>query len=303
MNKIISNIARIASAAEYFDKQTSAAWRIRSTLTNMAVWAANAHVYAIKSMDVVRIAKSSIKLATLRVWMDDCNTSGLVLDFTRGTVFKTLGLNKEIDIHEEACREARAKCIRSRNAASFKQFYHAAASALEERRREREQAVEEISNLLSDNQMYIEHEVADYMEAHMHQRVGSGLVDDKVLYDDGAVEPQADQLAEAIGNVLEAMWDRCDVMLAAAITDEKIQRLLGYQKGINSMMDIAGVNRTRVAERRAMLEAQINAEMSDVAMSVKDMDADIAKQLAEIAADPTPQPEKRRAIRVKKAAA
>lgn len=280
MNKIITNLAQIAQAAEYFDKQTSAAWRIRSTLTNMAVWAANAHIYALRTMDAERIAKSSIKLATLRVWMRDSTDSGLTLDFTPGNVRKTLGLERVTDIHVEACREARSKCIRTRSATQFKQFYDAAVSAFEERRRQREEAVEEISNLLSDQSMVIDHEVADYMNAFLNWDVAPGEINDTDLYDDNAVEQQRDQLAEAIGNALEAMWDVCDIQLAAAITDEKIQRLAAYQQGIHHMMGIAGVNRTRLAERRAKLEAQIDAQISDAGVSVKAIDADIEAQIA-----------------------
>jgi len=303
MNKIIANLAQIAQAAEYFDKQTSAAWRIRSTLTNMAVWAANAHIYALKAMDAERIAKSSVKLATLRCWMRDSNENSFTLDFTPSNVRKTLGLERKVDAHEEACREARTKCIRTRSAAQFKQFYDAAIAAFEERRRQREEAVEEVSNLLSDRSMFIDHEVADYMKAFMHWDIRPGEIADADLYDDNAVEQQRDQLAEAIGNALEAMWDVCDIQLAAAITDEKIQRLAGYQQGIHQMMEVAGVNRTRLAERRAKLEAQIEAQISDAGKSVKSIDADIEAQMAEMMVPKVEEtPKSRKGVRIPKTA-
>ena len=60
MNKLIQNLAQIADAAEYFDKKTGAAWKIRSALTNMVVWACNAHLYAVKTDSAERIATALV---------------------------------------------------------------------------------------------------------------------------------------------------------------------------------------------------------------------------------------------------
>ena len=91
MNTIINNLSLIADAAEYFDRATSAAWRIRAALTNMAVWAANSYVYLEENQpDSERLHRDRIKLSTIRTWIRDCNASSFVLDLTPGNVRKTL---------------------------------------------------------------------------------------------------------------------------------------------------------------------------------------------------------------------
>ena len=47
MNKTVTNLSLIADTAEYLDRATSAAWRIRSSLQGMAVWSANAFISAL----------------------------------------------------------------------------------------------------------------------------------------------------------------------------------------------------------------------------------------------------------------
>lgn len=288
MNKIITNLAQIAQAAEYFDKKTSAAWRIRSCLTNMAVWAANSYIRAKKSMDVEQECKAAVRLATLRTWMRDCNESSFVLDLTPSAVRKTLGLERVVDIHEEACREARFKCIQTRSAANFKKFYDAAVSAFTERQRQREENVESIAELLSDNTIAVSHEMSDYFKAFMHEDIAPGDIEDQKLYDDAAVEQEADTLAECVANALEAMYDVCEQQLAAAITTDKVQRLTGYHHGIMQMMQVVGVDTKRLAQRRVALEAQIAAMADQAKASVASIDADIEAQLAAMA---EPQPE------------
>lgn len=288
MNKIITNLAQIAQAAEYFDKKTSAAWRIRSCLTNMLVWAANSYIRAKKNMDVEQECKAAVRLATLRTWMRDCNESSFVLDLTPSAVRKTLGLERVVDIHEEACREARFKCIQTRSAANFKKFYDAAISAHTERMRQREENVESIAELLSDNTIAVSHEMSDYFKSFMHNDIAAGDVEDQKLYDDAAVEQEADTLAECVANALEAMYDVCEQQLAAAITTDKVQRLTGYHHGIMQMMQVVGVDTKRLAQRRVALEAQIAAMANQAKASVASIDADIEAQLAAMA---EPQPE------------
>lgn len=286
MNKIISNLPQIAQAAEYFDKKTSAAWRIRSCITNMLVWTANSYLRAKKSMDAEQECKAAVKLATLRTWMRDCNESSLVLDLTPNAVRKTLGLERVVDIHEEACREARFKCIQTRSALNFKKFYDAAVSAYTERMRQREENVESIADLLSDNTIEVSHEMSDYFKAFMHDDIAIGDVEDQQLYDDAAVEQEADTLAECVANALESMYDVCEAQLAAAITTDKVQRLTGYHHGIMQMMQVAGVDTKRLAQRRVALEAQIAAMAQSAKTAVANIDADIEAQLAAM-----PQPE------------
>lgn len=289
MNKIVTNLSLIADAAEYFDKKTGAAWKIRSCLTSMIVWSANSFMYAVKSDDMQRRFNAMAQLATLRVWMDDCNTSSFVLDLTSANVRKTLGLERVVDVHEEACREARSKCIQTRSAANFKKYYDAALAAFDERRKQREEAVEEISNLLSDNCFDLSPELMDHMRTFEGISPSSNILD-KELYDDATIERQYDTLAECVGNTLEAMYDVCDHELAAAITTDKVNRLTGYHRAIMQMMEICGVDTKRLAERRAKLEAQIAAQIDTMSQGVAEINGSIDEQIAAMSA-PAPQPE------------
>ena len=226
MNKIVNNLAQIADAAEYFDRKTGAAWKIRSALTNMIVWACNSYLYAIKTDSAERICKSMVEVATLRFWVHDSSCSAFVLDLTPSSVRKTLGLERVVDVHEEAVRSARQKCLQTRSALNFKKYYEAAVSAHDEQRKSREQVVEAIAELISDNDFSVSHDVASHFETFMNMSVVGTTISDADLYDDSAVERQADQLAEVVGNALEAMYDVCDAELAAAITQDKVQTWL-----------------------------------------------------------------------------
>lgn len=277
MNKIVNNLAQIAGAAEYLDKKTGAAWKIRSALTNMVVWACNAHLYAMKTDSAERIASSMVAVATLRTWVRDSNCNSFTLDLTPTAVAKTLGLERKVDVHEEALRAARQKCIQTRSALNFKKFYDASISAFEEQRKVRQQSVEAISNLISDTEFYVSPEVRDHFETFLNMSIGD-TVSDADLYDESSVERQADQLAEVVANALEAMYDVCNAELSAAITTDKISRLTGYFNGIQNMMSITGVDMTKLAMRRARLENCVEAQVKAMSASVADIDAEIEKQ-------------------------
>ena len=280
MNKLIQNLAQISDAAEYFDKKTGAAWKIRSALTNMVVWAANSHLYAQRSGNAERITRSMVELATLRNWAQDSTCNAFVLDLTPSAVRRTLGLERQVDVHEEAVRTARQKCRQVRSALHFQKYYDAAVNAFDEQRRNREEAVESICNLLADNDFVVDSEVASHFETFMNLSIVGDTVSDRDLYDDGSVERQSDQLAEVVGNALEAMYDVCEAELSAAITESKISRLMGYHKAINNMLVITGVDMTKLAARRVKLEALIDAQAEKMNTSVADIDAQIDAQLA-----------------------
>ena len=283
MNKIVNNLAQIADAAEYFDRKTGAAWKIRSALTNMIVWACNSYLYATRTDNVERICKGMIEVATLRSWIKDCDNSAFTLDLTEAAVSKTLGLERVVDIHVEAVRSARQKCIQTRSALSFKKYYDAAIASYENQMAQRKANVTAIAELLAyANENFVATwEVALHFTNALGMEVKEGdALNDSDLYDDGAVERQADQLAEVVGNALEAMYDVCDAELAAAITQDKVQRLSGYHKAINNMMVITGVDMKKLAERRVKLEALIDAQINGVNNTVAEIDAQIAEQLA-----------------------
>ena len=279
MNKLINNLAQIADAAEYFDKKTGAAWKIRSALTNMVVWACNAHLYAVKTDSAERITRSMVEVATLRSWVHDSSCNAFVLDLTPAAVRKTLGLERVVDVHEEAVRSARQKCRQVRSAVHFQKYYDTAIAAFDEQRKNRERAVEAIAELISDIEFSVSHEVASHFETFMNMSIVGTTISDTDLYDDGAVERQADTLAEVVGNALEAMYDVCDAELAGAITESKINRLTGYYAAINNMLVITGVDMTKLAQRRVKLEALIDAQANAMNKTVADIDADIDAML------------------------
>lgn len=263
-NLVIANIALISDAAEYFDRKIGSAWKLRATITNALVWAANRLVTLTgnneASQDLIDNAKT--QLATLRIWAKDIDSSGLTLDLLHGSVRRTLGLERKIEPHDEACRVARDKCQRARSAARFKEFYDAARTALDEQHRRREEAVEEIVNLLSDS--------------------GFGDATDADLYDENAVEVQFDRICDALANVLEAMHVQCDAELSAAIVTSKIQRLEGYMTSIEQMMDIVGVDKSKLAKRQVALEAAMKAAEAAIFATVKSIDEDIEGEITKM---------------------
>lgn len=282
MNKLINNLAQIADAAEYFDKKTGAAWKIRSALTNMAVWACNSYLYAIKADNIERIARSMVEVSTLRSWVHDSNCNAFTLDLTPSAVARTLGLERVVDVHEEACRSARQKCIQTRSALHFKKYYDAAIAAFEEQRRARQENVDRITALLSDADWSLSGPLVDHFATFMGMKFVSEA-SDLDLYDDQAVERQADQLAETVGNALEAMYDVCEAELAAAITADKVQRLTSYHRAINNMLVITGVDMKKLGERRAKLEAAIEEEIKGASAAVAVIDEAIINQIAKLA--------------------
>jgi hypothetical protein len=183
-------------------------------------------------------------------------------------------------VHEEAVRSARQKCIQTRSALNFKKFYNAAIAAFDEQRKSREEAVEKIAELISDVSFTLTPSLSDYFETFLNMRLGSEA-SDADLYDEAAVERQADQLAETLGNALEAMYDVCEVELAASITADKVNRLTGYHRAIMNMLVITGVDIKKLAQRRAKLEQLIDEQVNQVSKSVAEIDAEIAKQMAE----------------------
>ena len=192
---------------------------------------------------------------------------------------KTLGLERVVDVHEEAVRSARQKCRQVRSAVHFQKYYDTAIAAFDEQRKNREQAVEAIADLISDIEFSVSHEVASHFETFMNMAIVGTTISDMDLYDDGAVERQADTLAEVVGNALEAMYDVCDAELAGAITESKINRLTGYHRAIQNMMVITGVDMTKLAQRRVKLEALIDAQANAMNKTVADIDADIDAML------------------------
>ena len=283
MNKIVNNLAQISDAAEYFDKKTGAAWKIRSALTNMVVWACNAHLYALKADSVERICKTMVEVATLRSWVRDSDNNAFSLDLTEGAVRKTLGLERVVDTHIEAVRSARQKCIQTRSALNFKKYYDESIKQFDEQRKSREDSVTRIAELLTyANAPFVpKFDEASYLISELGVDAKEGVaLSDSDLYDDAAVERQADQLAETVGNALEAMYDVCDAELASAITQDKVNRLSGYHKAITNMMKITGVDMTKLAQRRVKLEALIEAQIDLVSASVADIDKSIAEQLS-----------------------
>lgn len=301
MHTIIANLSIIADAAEKADKATSAAWRIRSSLTNMMVWAANALIYANKTDSNEARAKAMITLATLRVWKRDCCETSFILDLTPEAVRRTLGLERVTDVTEDAKREAARKCRQNRSAARFVEYYKAALNAFEERRKERESRVEEIANLLADNSFTLDMPLADtlntFFGVNVHEADNNGMVyksfiTDEELYDDSFVETQLDTISEVIANASESLYEYWDGVYASSIIEDRATRAKGYRDAATVMMKIVGVDVTRLAERKAKLEALLKEQADTIDSENKSLDEQIEAQLAEIntPAEPAPTP-------------
>lgn len=285
MNEVINNLGQIAAAAEYFDRKTGAAWKLRTVITNAVVWAAN-RVWTLKNDEQApreMLCKAMITLATLRCWTRDVDSTALSLDLTPGAVRRTLGLERKIDAHDEACRVARTKCIQRRSAAKFQEFYKAAIQALDDQRKTREAAVESITNLISDNGFSWDGEFTDVRGYNVLLNNGSFL-DDTDLYDDDSVELQADRLAETMADVLEGMHLECEAELASALTTAKINRLSAYAQGIDRMMKIVGIDTAKLARRQVELERQLKSELHKIEDKIKSVDADIEGEISKLMA-------------------
>lgn len=292
MNEVINNLGQIAAAAEYFDRKVGSAWKLRAVITNAVVWAAN-RVWTLQNDENApreMLCKAMITLATLRCWTRDVDSTALSLDLTPGAVRRTLGLERNVDTHDEACRVARTKCIQRSSAAKFQEFYNQAIQALDKQRLARENAVEGIANLISDNGFAWSGEFVDFRGYDVVLDTGSSL-DDTDLYDDASVELQADRLGETVAAILETMHIECEAELAGALTTTKITRLSAYSEGIQQMMKIVGIDTAKLARRQVELEAQLEKELAKVNEKVKDVDEDIEGEITKLLAQQEQQSE------------
>ena len=280
MNVTIQNIALISTAAEYFDRATGASWKLRSTMVSMAVWATRSYLTLSQraDADLTNVCRAAVVMATIRKWVHTIESDGFSLDLTTDSVRRAMGLNRELDIHAEACRVARNKCIQMRSATRFTEFYKNASATLEEQRLHNEGLVEEIANMLSDTSVYWDGEFIDTLGVS-HVLIGSNLTDDD-LYDEGAVETQADRINETMAQILEAMHAEYERQFSAALTDGKIAKLGAHKEAIERCMNAIGVSTTRLAQRQLALEQQLAAAESKLNEGVKSIDQDIEAQMA-----------------------
>ena len=280
MNVAIENIALISTAAEYFGRVTSADFKLRSTMVNMAVWATRSYLTLSQraDADLTNVCRAAVVMATIRKWVHTVERDGFSLDLTPDNVRRSMGLHKELDIHAEACSVARNKCLQTRSAAKFLQFYKEAIATLEEKRRMNTEMVEEIANMLSDTSVSWDGEFID--ARGVSQVLINGVLSDDDLYDEDAVETQADRIAETMAQVLEAMHVECERQFSSALTDSKINKLSAYKTSIERCMNAIGVNTSRLAQRQVALEQQLAAAESKLNEGVKSIDQDIEAQMA-----------------------
>ena len=279
MNVAIENIALISTAAEYFGRATGADWKLRSTMVSMAVWATRNYLTLSQraDADLTNVCRAAVVMATIRKWVHTVERDGFSLDLTPDNVRRSMGLHKELDIHAEACSVARNKCLQTRSAAKFLQFYKEAIATLEEKRRMNTEMVEEIANMLSDTSVSWDGEFID--ARGVSQVLINGVLSDDDLYDEDAVETQADRIAETMAQVLEAMHVECERQFSSALTDSKINKLSAYKTGIERCMNAIGVNTNRLAQRQVALEQQLAAAESKLNEGVKSIDQDIEAQM------------------------
>ncbi len=295
MNVAIENIALISTAAEYFSRATGADWKLRGTMVGMAVWATRSYLTLSQrpDADLTNVCRAAVVMATIRKWVHTVERDGFSLDLTPDSVRRSMGLHKELNIHAEACSVARNKCLQMRSAARFMEFYKNATATLEEQRRMNTEMVEEIANMLSDTSVSWEGEFIDcrgeplLVKGAKETRIGSdcyvftgGVLSDDDLYDEDAVETQADRIAETMAQVLEAMHVECERQFSGALTDSKINKLSAYKTSIERCMNAIGVNTNRLARRQVALEQQIAAAESKLNEGVKSIDQDIEAQMA-----------------------
>lgn len=293
MNVAIENIALISTAAEYFGRITSADFKLRSTMVSMAVWATRSYLTLSQraDADLTNVCRAAVVMATIRKWVHTVERDGFSLDLTSDSIRRSMGLHKELDIHAEACKVARNKCLQMRSAARFLEFYKNATASLEEQRRMNTELVEEIANMLSDTSINWEGEFIDcrgepIMIEGAKEKKGhpgvfeGGILTDDDLYDEDAVETQADRIAETMAQVLEAMHVECERQFSGALTDSKINKLSAYKTSIERCMNAIGVNTNRLAQRQLALEQQLAAAESKLNEGVKSIDQDIEAQMA-----------------------
>ena len=279
MNVAIENIALISTAAEYFGRVTSADFKLRSTMVSMAVWATRNYLTLSQraDADLTNVCRAAVVMATIRKWVHTVERDGFSLDLTPDSVRRSMGLHKELDIHAEACSVARNKCLQTRSAAKFLQFYKEAIATLEEKRRMNTEMVEEIANMLSDTSVSWDGEFID--ARGVSQVLIDGVLSDDDLYDEDAVETQADRIAETMAQVLEAMHVECERQFSSALTDSKINKLSAYKTSIERCMNAIGVNTNRLAQRQVALEQQLKAAEAKVNEGAKSVDDEIAAQM------------------------
>lgn len=284
MNVAIENIALISTAAEYFGRATGADWKLRSTMVSMAVWATRSYLTLSQraDADLTNVCRAAVVMATIRKWAHTVERDGFSLDLTSDSVRRAMGLNRELDIHAEACRVARNKCIQMRSTTRFMEFYKNATATLDEQRRMNTEMVEEIANMLSDTSISWDGEFID--ARGVSQVLINGVLSDDDLYDEDTVETQADRIAETMAQVLEAMHVECERQFSGALTDSKINKLSAYKTSIERCMNAIGVNTNRLAQRQVALEQQLKAAEETVNAQVKDVDAEIAAQMEAAAA-------------------
>lgn len=309
MNKLINNLPLIANASEALDKDTGAAWRIRSRLTGIGVWAANAYQRCIETPDCdpYAMANAIVHLATVRHMLRDVNTNAYTLDFTDTSVAKTLGVDRMSDLHSEAVKAARNKCQRIRSSMRFKEFYNEALNQLEEQRNTKLSRVSEIACLLSDDNFSFNADVASALQNQDINVVIDGAVveglSDADLYDEGhyAVERDLESLGEAVALSVEAMWNHCNRALSSAITETKINKLIAYREACIKMMPHIGINPSRLAERAAALDKQLAAAEQALEQDNATMEADMQRMEAELAASaPAPKHEDAKSKRTRR---
>ncbi len=284
MNVAIENIALISTAAEYFGRATGADWKLRSTMVSMAVWGTRNYLALSQraDADLTNVCRAAVVMATIRKWVHTVERDGFSLDLTPDSVRRSMGLHKELDIHAEACSVARNKCLQTRSAAKFLQFYKEAIATLEEKRRMNTELVEEITNMLSDTSVSWDGEFID--ARGVSQVIINSVLSDDDLYDEDAVETQADRIAETMAQVLEAMHVECERQFSSALTDSKINKLSAYKTSIERCMNAIGVNTNRLAQRQVALEAQLKAAEEKANEGAKNVDDEIAAQMEAAAA-------------------
>jgi hypothetical protein len=284
MNIIIENIPLIASALEFYDQKTGAAWRLRTAIVGAVVWAAHRMIkleeaaepetveeaYKVGSdeagkpqflssatPEIRRLQDAATAFHTLLAWANDAQEYGFPLDMTGTGIGGALGLSKKFDAHAEAVNVARNKCMRARSAKRFKEFYASALDAVSEQRKDREELVSAIE-----------------------ARIDEGAAPN--FYDEEVVSLQAERLEEAMCSAVESTWQAAKLDLFGALSPTRITRASSAVEALEKMGEILGIRPKKLESCNKALSEQLEKAQAEVDADAKKLDAEM-KAMAEAA--------------------
>jgi hypothetical protein len=279
MNKIVNNLPLIASALEYYDPKTGGAWRVRNALTGAVIWSAH-RVLKLKeqsvrevlvevamhgedppvgmSLEALRIIEALKTFHTTLTWANDAQDGSFILDLSERGVENALGLTRKVDVHGDACKLAREKCMRIRNAKRFVEYYKEALAQVEEQRKTRMQMVDGIVGMINEG-------------AH------------HAYYDEDCATREAERIEEAIFTALEATHAAAKADLDGAVSPTKINRASAAVTALETMYKALGYKPKEAQRGPAQSTKNLIADLDEQCKKVEEENSRILKEADEAA--------------------